>query len=325
MKEKPLNSNDPLFVKEKRNILKFISSSIKKNVSSIKKIIFATKAKFGNILICLNKIIFFCEILGCNEIDIPKHIYWFFKKQIFLNEYNISINLININDPKYSGYKYNNASDIIYYNSFDPFFYFYKIKPKIIIHFLKNEILKNIPKLNISKNDLYIHIRSGDIFVNVLNKPYAQPPLCFYISILKKFNFDKVYLISEDRFNPTIDKLIGKFRNIIYSKNNLKYDLSCLMNSFNLVASISSFLNTIIILNSNLKYLYEYNIYQMKQKLIQYHYDLFEFPKSFTIYRMEATKNYKTKMYIWKNNKMQRKLMIKEKCVNYFTIVRNRI
>ena len=52
---------------------------------------------------------------------------------------------------------------------------------------------------------------------------------------------------------------------------------------------------------------------------------IFEFPKSFTIYRMEATKNYKTKMYIWKNNKMQRKLMIKEKCVNYFTIVRNRI
>lgn len=187
---------------------------------------------------------------------------------------------------------------------------------------MKDEILKNVQKLNVSSKDLYIHIRSGDIFLNVINKPYAQPPLCFYISILKKFNFDKIYLISEDRYNPTIDKLIAKFKNIIYSKNSLKYDLSCLLNCFNLVASISSFLNTIIILNSNLNILYDYNIYQIKQKLLQYHYDLFEFPKSFTIYRMDATKNYKSKMYIWMNSKMQRKLMIKEKCINHFTIVR---
>lgn len=325
LKEKPLNSNDSLMLEEKENILKYISTTINKNISSIKSIIYKTGANFGNILLCLNKLIFFCEIIGCTEITLQNKAFWFIKNSIYLKDYNITINSIEDSQPNYPENTGVLNSDTIYYDSFDVFFYFYKIKPKIMIHLLREEIVNNLPKVNISQKDLYIHIRSGDIFVNVLNKPYAQPPLCFYISILKKFNFDKVYLISEDRFNPTIDKLIGKFRNIIYSKNNLKYDLSCLMNSFNLVASISSFLNTIIILNSNLKYLYEYNIYQMKQKLIQYHYDLFEFPKSFTIYRMEATKNYKTKMYIWKNNKMQRKLMIKEKCVNYFTIVRNRI
>ena len=123
LKEKPLNSNDTLLAEEKANILKFISSSIKRNVSSIKKIIFATKSKFGNILICLNKIIFFCEILGCKEIYLPKQNYWFIQNPIILKDYNISLNLININEPKYSRYIDNNYSDIIYYNFFHPFYY----------------------------------------------------------------------------------------------------------------------------------------------------------------------------------------------------------
>ena len=60
----------------------------------------------------------------------------------------------------------------------------------------------------------------------------------------------------------------------------------------------------------------------MNEKILQYHYDLFKFPYSFTLYRMEASSNYKSKMYIWKNSKIQRKLMIKEKCINSFMISR---
>jgi len=110
----------------------------------------------------------------------------------------------------------------------------------------------------------------------------------------------------------------------LYSTNNLEYDLSCLINSYNIVGSISSFFNTIVILNSNLKILYEYDMYQIKQKVLQYHHDLFEFPYSFRIYRMVSTRNYKNKMYNWKNNKLQRKLMIKEKCINSFIILKNK-
>ena len=108
----------------------------------------------------------------------------------------------------------------------------------------------------------------------------------------------------------------------MYIKPNLKYDLSYLINSYNLVGSISSFLNTIIILNSNLLNFYEYNIYQISQKIVQHHYDLFEFPKHFTIYRMEPSAHYKSSMRFWKNNRSQRKLMIKEKCINSFKIIR---
>ena len=323
LKEKPSDNNDSLVLEEKKHIFNFISRTLKKNVSSIKKIIFTKGSKFGNNLICLNKLIFFCEIIGCKEIDLNNKAFWFIKNQIVLKDYNITINKI-INKKNIST-KNNNKinSNIIYYDSFNIFTYFYKIKPKISILPIRNEIINHLPKINISREDLYIHLRGGDIFKNYIHKPYAQPPLCFYISIFRNFNFRKIFLISEDKRNPNFNKLASKFKNIIYSKNSLEYDLSCLMNSYNLVGSISSFLNTIIILNSKLINLWEYNIYQMEQKIRHFHYDLFEFHHSFTIYRMEASTNYKNKMYIWKNSRTQRKLMIKEKCINSFIIIKN--
>ena len=256
--------------------------------------------------------------MRCNEITLIGKAFWFIKHSIYLPEFNITINKIKHKKDLY----YHNNSQTIYYDSLSIFYYFYKIRPKIRIHLLKNEIINNLPILNISKDDLYIHIRSGDIFKSLIHKPYAQPPLCFYKSIFDNFNFSSIYIVSVDKYNPVVNKLITKFKNIIYIKPNLKYDLSYLINSYNLVGSISSFLNTIIMLNSNLANFYEYNIYQMYQKIVQHHYDLFEFPKSFTIYRMEPSANYKTSMRFWKNNKSQIKLMIKEKCINSFKMVR---
>ena len=324
MQEKPEENDNEYLLEERKNILKIISTEIKKNISSIKRIIYTTQANFGNILICLNKIIFFCEILGCKVISLQKNNFWFLKNVVFLKDLNITIDLIDENQVKNFENKKFFDSDTIILDYYNIIIYFYKIKSKIRIHLFKDEILKNLPITNSSKRDLYIHIRSGDIFNNNTHKPYAQPPLCFYESIFQNFFFDKIYLISQDKSNPVIDKLLTKFKNIIYSNNNLEFDLSCLINSYNLVASISSFLNTIIILNSKLENLWEYNIYQIFEKAVQYHYDLYEFPNNFTIFRMDASKRYKQKMYIWRNNKIQRKLMIKEKCINLFMIVRNR-
>ena len=78
------------------------------------------------------------------------------------------------------------------------------IKPELRIHILKNEIKRNLPKLEINSTDLFIHIRSGDIFKYMpnINIDYAQPPLCFYQSIITKFNFTKIYIISQDKENP---------------------------------------------------------------------------------------------------------------------------
>ena len=131
--------------------------------------------------------------------------------------------------------------------------------------------------------------------------------------------------ISNDNNNPIINKLLSKYPKIIFQKNDISKDISSLINAYNLVASISSFLNSIIQLNYNLIFLWDYNIYQMTEKLLQYHYDLYKFPNSnFSIYRMESHSSYKNIMYIWKNNRKQVKLMLKEKCDNYFSIIKYR-
>ena len=328
MKEYPPDSNNPLLEDEKSYIISSVSRITEMNISSINKIVYTRGAPFGNNILSFNKIIFFCEILKCNEIAVINKNFWFLKNNMsmILNGRNISINIIEKLEYNISSNGENRGylvSDTLYCTSLWPLFYSYKIKSKIRIHKLRDEIINNLPKVNISKNDLYIHIRSGDIFSTWIHRPYAQPPLCFYTSIIKNFVFRKIYIISENNKNPIVDKLTNKFRNIIYSKNDLKYDMSFLINSYNLVCSISSFAISTIIFNANLENVFEYNLYPMNQKILHYHYDLFEFYYKFTIYRMEPSSNYKNKMFSWKNNKMQRKLMMKEKCINDFIISRN--
>ena len=109
---------------------------------------------------------------------------------------------------------------------------------------------------------------------------------------------------------------------MVYRTNTLLIDISYLISAYNIVASISSFLTSIIQLNNNLKLLWDYNIYHMSEKILHNHYDLFKYPNNnFIVYRMEPSFNYKNIMFKWKNNKKQRKLMIKEKCNGFFSII----
>ena len=124
--------------------------------------------------------------------------------------------------------------------------------------------------------------------------------------------------------NPVIRKLIKEMPNIKYSKHSLKQDISLLINAFNLVCSISSFLNTLIQLNYNLKFLWEYNIYKMNLKIRQYHYSLYKFPyNNFTIFKMEPSPDYENKMYSWQKKRNQINLMLKDKCINNFRLSLN--
>ena len=279
------NLNDSLFfIKEKKSILIFFSQYAGRNITSVDTIFLATSCNFGNCIVILNKILFYCEILGC--------------KTIILDE---------------------NSS--LYYNSPLIFYAFFYIKPEIRIDLIRNEIIKNLNKVNVNKEDLYIHIRSGDIFV-FAHSPYAQPPFCFYKTILNNYKFNKVYLIAQDKNNPIIEKILSEYTNVIYKQNDIKEDISYLINAYNVVASISSFVNSIIQLNYNLEKLFDYNIYKMIEKIYHYHYDLYQFPNNnFINYRMEPSPYYNKTMLNWKNNKKQRKLMLIEKCINNFTII----
>lgn len=313
LKDKSSCLNQSLINKEKISILKLLSECGGKNITSIDTIFLAPDCKFGNCLIVLNKILFYCEIISCKTIILDENIFWFTKNQTIIEKYNISIKVGK-------DIKCDNISSI-YYNSMTPFYSFFYIKPEIRINLIRNEIIRNLNKINADKEDLYIHIRSGDIFFYA-HTPYAQPPFCFYISILNNYKFNNVYLIAQDKNNPIIDKILNKYTNVVYKKNNLKEDISYLINAYNIVASISSFLISIIQLNYNLETLFDYNIYKMSEKILAYHYDLYKFPhNNFINYRMEPSSYYNKTMFIWKNNKKQKKLMIKEKCIKNFSLI----
>ena len=190
-KNKPLNLNDSVIIKEKINILNLLSKYIDRNITSIDSIFLATECNFGNSIVILNKLLFYCEIIGCKNIILDKNIFWFIKRPIKILKYNISI---KVDDKNHC----NNRSSL-YYNSLDIFYSILDIKPKIRINLIRNEIIRNLNKININKDDLYIHIRSGDIFIYP-HSPYAQPPLCFYKEILNNFLIEFEVIINLIKF-----------------------------------------------------------------------------------------------------------------------------
>ena len=326
--EKSLKTNISLINEEKSYFFDYILNKNKNkkimNYSSINKYLIYCKAEFGNLLIILNKIIFYNRFFSYNNVVLDKKNAWFIKNKIFIKKYNITLEVDNIN-------KYKNNLQLlkpnnIYLNCFEFFYFPFKIKSDITINLLKNEILQNIPKTIVSPDDLYVHIRSGDIFSYFPFRTYSQPPLCFYEKVFDNFNFKKKILITnKERNNPIIRKIIKLYPEIISLNNSLEKDISYLINAYNIIGSISSFLIANLLLNSNLKFLWDYNIYQIKEKIYHLHYDLFKFPNNiFTIYRMEPSPYYKKNMQIWKNNKKQRYIMLNEKCINDFKIIKRK-
>ena len=175
-------------------------------------------------------------------------------------------------------------------------------------------------------NFIYICIRSGDIFLShekKLIQAYSQPPFCFYVKILDTFKFSKAFIISEDKINPVIPKLLNKYSYIKKRKNILKLDISYLTNSYNIVAAKSTFFSTSIKLNDKLKFLWEYDFYSKKSRTyLNFHYSFYKFPIYYTIYKMNSSTKYKKLMIPWINSPNQRKRMINEKCINNFMIIR---
>jgi hypothetical protein len=175
----------------------------------------------------------------------------------------------------------------------------------------------------VSFDDLYIYIRGGDIFryINKTNRDYVQPPLCFYKNILNQFIFRKVIIISEDTSNPVIQILLKEYQYIKYNENNLKLDISYLVNSYNIISATSSFIISIIKLNQNLKFLWEYDFYNISARYLHLHHSVYTFSFNYNIYRMNVSENYKKLIYPFHNSENQRKIMIEEKCKHEFALI----
>ena len=311
-------ANETSDIEAKTRLLRhFTGMSSGKNFSNITLYVL-DKIRFGNNLVMLNNLIYYCEVLGFKNIYLNSDHDWFLKDKIVTDKLNITMmphNQVNCNSRYILCFKfYSGPGSFLLYQG--------GIKPEVRIQVIKDEINRNLPYVNINPSDLYIHMRTGDIFRRTTPNGYAQPPLCFYRKILNEFKFNKVYIIAEINNNPIINILIKEYPNVIYNKNQLSLDLSYLAHAYNLVASVSSFFLCVAKLNVNLKKYWEYDIYRKSEKFRHLHHDFYYFPINYIIYRMKPSTTYKNEMFPMTCDPSQIKLMINEICIYDFTIIK---
>jgi hypothetical protein len=305
----------------KKTLQNIIYKKFKKNITYINFLFINSHSRFGNFFIALNNVIIFCEIFRCKKIIIVKN-NDYIKGNIFYQKYNLTL------EPNYSHNFIDNNSMFINIK-----FFYYKCNFTVLgkvnrFYLFRKEIINNLPKVKINLDDIYIYIRGGDIFRRI-NKSvlhfYIQPPLCFYKKVLNQFSFREVSIISQDISNPVVLVLLKDYPYIKYNKNNIKLDISYLSNSFNIVSATSSFILSIIKLNQNLKFLWEYDFYKLSERYLHLHYSVYTFSFNYTIYKMNLSKNYINSIYPFKNSEKQRSQMIEAKCDNNFYIIPPRI
>ena len=205
--------------------------------------------------------------------------------------------------------------------TWDPFFPTF-VKPQVRIRYIRDELINNLPLVKTAPDELYIHIRGGDVFKKNPSTAYAQPPFCFYEKILDNYKYKNIYILSMDRRNVVLDALMNKYKNIIFNEHKYEYDLSLLINAYNLVTSVSSFVISTIKLNDNLKDLWEYDINRLSEKFLFMHHHLYKFDIKYKIHTMKSSDEYAQKMYIWRNTEEQLKLMLEDKCTYDFVLTK---
>ena len=241
--------NKQLFFSNNQNykICKIIKNEIQNilnnNIKYIDSLYIVGSYNFGNFLISLNKAILFCEFYHCKKIILQSNNKTFINNKIFYQKYNLIIE---------HNYNYTFEKNSLIEN-LD--FFYYSLNFTLLgninrFHVFREEILNNLPIVKVHPDDLYIYLRGGDIF-QIINKPglgYAQPPLCFYENVLSKYKFRNIRIISEDKSNPVLI-LLEKYYYIKYIKNDIKIDISYLVNSYNIISAKSSFIVSITKLN----------------------------------------------------------------------------
>ena len=302
--KKEIKTNDNCLIKSNIDLdhefilMKSVQNQIhNKNLTRIETIA-GGYGKIGNALIMLNNLINICEQIFCKNIISPGGLQNIIKKPIVYKDYNITI----YPNP----YKEKIPIDIMI-SKRELFWFNFGKKPVFMRYkIIRDEVLSNIPNYIAYQNDLHIKMRSGDVFLNNINRMYSQPPLCFYQKIINTNNFSNIYILSNGRENPVINKLLEIYPRIIYMNVSLEYAISVIINAYNFVMPISTFPETLIHLNTNLKNLYIYELLRYNIERVNY-----------IIHIMKPSPKYSQIMERkWKKTKEQLDLMINENCIN---------
>ena len=298
----------------KDKILKEISNLKNQTVNHLDTFFFKSNMNFGNSVIQVNNAIFYCEVIGCNNIILNNTVKrkWLISEEIFIKKLNITIKQGSNVDCE------NTTTLCIFENSFP--FYPKVLIPQIRTDLIKDEILRNLPNVSIDSDALYIHIRGGDIFLSYFLLYYSQPPLCFYERLINNTKFKKFYIVSMDTANIVVNILTKKYSNVIHNINSMEYDISLLSHAFHVALSVSSFVISAIKINDNLKDIWEYDIMRLTEKLLFLHHHLYKFKIKYTIHTMKPSDSYVSKMFVWGKKPEQIKLMLEDNCHNDFIV-----
>ena len=294
----------------KEQLIQKFSNRYEKDFRYVKNIAVNRPFSFGNQIIAINNIIYYCEILGIKNIYFNSKVDFYLKNDTITDKVHIWI----IPEDKYDCSSRETYCGELFVNFFFPV----EFKPKRRSLILKDEIKRNLPQVKINKDDLYIYIRAGDSFYSNVRNGYIPSPYCFYERIITKFKFNDIYIISIDDKHPAIGKLISNFPKIKHQKNSVKTDIALLMNAYNLANSMSSFTQSAISFNDNLENLFDYEAYKASEALLHFHYDIDKLNKKFNVYRMKPSENYLRNIYNWCNTQEQRQLILEENCINDF-------
>ena len=107
-----------------------------------------------------------------------------------------------------------------------------------------------------------IHMRSGDIFSNQAHSAYIQPPLNYYKKIIDDTDhlYYKYYIITEHDMNNPCIKLLNGYKNKVEIKlDNMFNDYNLLLKTQSIILSRSSFSDSSIFINPNIKNIYLWN------------------------------------------------------------------
>lgn len=163
----------------------------------------------------------------------------------------------------------------------------------------------------LESNICLIHIRSGDIFCKQCHPAYIQPPLNYYKKIINDTEhlYDKYYIITEHDMNNPCIKLLNGYKNKVEIKlDNVFNDYNLLLKTQSIILSRSSFSDSSIFINPNIKNIYFWN----------YGHNLCDtsiIPSHINIYKYNLTEKY-IEIGEWTYSQSQLDLIINYKIEN---------
>jgi hypothetical protein len=164
------------------------------------------------------------------------------------------------------------------------------------------KILQGIFKIKadkiFSERDIIVHLRGGDIFTQTPHKLYITPPLSYFENIIDRGNYENIIIVSEDRKNPIVNRLLQKYKNAIHQTQSLTNDIKIILGAKNIIESVGTFVTALAILSNVVE-----NLHVPSYKFLGIEIDGVNTIK----YDLEE---YRQKMFPWKNTKEQISIML---------------